>query len=134
MTKQKQVYKCSLCGNIVEVLHEGGGELACCGQSMNLMEEKKEEEGQEKHLPVIEEMTASACQGKDGVVVRVGEIAHPMEESHYIEWVEITMEDGRSGKKFLKPGDKPEVEFQTRSKVISARAYCNVHGLWRADF
>ena len=137
MTKQNQIYKCEVCGNIVEVLHTGVGELVCCGQKMNLMIEKKEDEGQEKHLPVIEEMPANVCQGKDGVIIKVGEVLHPMNKDHYIEWIEIItddVEDRKRGKKFLKPGDKPEVNFFTRQKVIGARAYCNVHGLWEVSF
>ena len=130
MTQLKQIYKCSVCGNVVEVLHTGAGELVCCGKPMDLMAAKSKEEGTEKHLPVIEELPANMCQGKDGVKIKIGEQEHPMEENHYIEWIEIITEDGKSGKKFLKPGDKPEVDFYTRIKVIGARAYCNVHGLW----
>ncbi len=136
MTQLNQIYKCEVCGNVVEVLHTGVGELVCCGQKMNLMQAKQKDEGQEKHLPVIEELPANVCQGKDGVIIKVGEVAHPMEDKHYIEWMEIITEgeDGKRGKKFLKPGDKPEVEFYTRQKVVGARAYCNVHGLWEASF
>jgi len=100
---------------------------------MELQEEKTKEEGLEKHMPVIEELPANVCQGKDGVKIKVGETEHPMEESHYIEWIEIITEEGKSGKKFLKPGEKPEVEFYTRKEVIGARAYCNVHGLWKTE-
>lgn len=134
MTKQTQVYKCSVCGNVVEVLHAAAGELVCCGQPMQLQEAKATDEGQEKHLPVKEEMSANVCQGKDGVIIKVGSVAHPMAEAHYIEWIEIITADGRRGKRFLSPGDKPEVEFHTRQKVVGARAYCNVHGLWEARF
>jgi len=131
MTEQNQIYKCEICGNIVEVLHAGVGELVCCGQPMKLMEEKTQEEGQEKHLPVIEELPADVCQGKDGIKIKVGETEHPMDENHYIEWIEIIAADGKRGKKYLGPGDKPEAEFYTRKKVVGARAYCNVHGLWK---
>jgi superoxide reductase len=133
MTKLKQIYKCSVCGNVVEVLHAAEGELVCCGQPMNLQDEKVQEEGTEKHLPVIEEMPANVCQGKDGVIIKVGDVPHPMEEEHYIEWIEIITADGKTGKRFLKPGDKPEVEFYTRQEVVGARAYCNVHGVWKLD-
>ncbi len=133
MTNQNQIYKCEICGNIVEVLHTGAGELVCCGQPMKLMKENTEDEGQEKHVPVIGELPASICLEKDGVKIKVGEKEHPMEENHYIEWIEIITIDNKRGKKFLKPGDKSEVEFQTRKKVVSARAYCNVHGLWKYD-
>jgi len=119
MTKQKQIWKCNVCGNIIEILHEGADALVCCGQPMNLIEEKAEEEGTEKHKPVIE-----------GKKVNVGSVLHPMEEAHYIEWIEATPEDGKVLKVFLKPGDKPEVEFCFTP--ISVRAYCNVHGLWKS--
>ena len=133
MTELKQIYKCNVCGNIVEVLHTGAGELVCCGQPMELMKAKKEEEGTEKHLPVIEELPANACRDKDGFKVKVGQTYHPMEENHYIEWIEINSADGKSGKKFLKPTEKPEAEFYTRKEIVSARAYCNVHGLWKTE-
>lgn len=150
MTKLNEIYKCEVCGNITEVLHTGAGELVCCGQPMKLMEAKAKDEGQEKpsatsasvktsvdkkvmedkHLPVIKELPADVCQGKDGAIITVGEVEHPMEETHYIEWIEVIAEDGKRGKRFLKPGDKPQAEFYTRKKIIGARAYCNVHGLW----
>lgn len=136
--KQKgEIYKCNVCGNIVEVLHAGGGELVCCGQPMELLKEKTTDVGQEKHLPVIEKTEA-------GVLVKIGSVPHPMEEKHFIEWIEI-MADGRSYRKFLQPGDKPEAEFETRlpeptaqavggqvkAEKIEAREYCNLHGLWK---
>ncbi len=122
MTEQKQIYKCEVCGNIVEVLHEGAGELVCCGQPMKLLEEKVEEQGKEKHLPVIEK--------KDKVVkVKVGSVPHPMEEKHYIEWIEVQTEKGIF-RKFLKPGEKPEAEFEIRENILQAREYCNIHSLW----
>ena len=123
MTVQKQIYKCSICGNITEVLHAGVGELVCCDQPMMLMAEKTEDVGMEKHVPVIEKTST-------GVRVKVGSVPHPMEEKHYIEWIEITA-DGKTCKKFLKPGDKPEAEFETTAKSIQAREYCNVHGTWK---
>ncbi len=130
MTKRKQIYKCLICGNITEVLHQGVGELVCCGQPMKLSEEKLKEEGSEKHIPAIEDIPANMCKDKDGFKVKIGEVEHPMEDGHYIEWIEINTIDEKTGKKFLKPGDKPEAVFQTRSEVESVRAYCNVHGLW----
>ncbi len=133
MTKQKEVYKCNVCGNIVEVLHTGFGELVCCNQNMNVFEAKNNDEGTEKHLPVIEELPANACQGKDGFKIKVGEVLHPQEEAHYIEWIEINTADGKSGKKFLKPGDELEVDFYTRVDVVSVRVYCNIHGLWEKN-
>ena len=125
MTKQNQIYKCEVCGNIVDVLHEGAGELVCCGQPMNLVEEKNEDEGKEKHVPVVEE-------SGDGVKVKVGSIPHPMEEEHYIEWIEVSAGD-RVYRNFLHPGMKPEVEFPVKKDAVEwSRDYCNVHGLWKA--
>jgi len=123
MIERKQIYKCNVCGNIVEVLHVGGGQLVCCGQPMELLKEKTEDVGKEKHVPAIEET-------ETGVIVKVGSVAHPMEESHYIEWIEV-IDDERSYRKFLKPGDKPEAEFEVKGGKIEAREYCNLHGLWR---
>lgn len=130
MTEKKQIYKCSICGNIVEVLHTGVGELVCCGEAMNLIISKEKEEGTEKHLPVVQEIIANVCSDKDGFKIKVGEVEHPSEENHYIEWIEINTIDGKSGKKFLKPGDKPEAVFQVRTEIESVRIYCNIHGLW----
>jgi len=119
MTKRGQIWKCNICGNIVEVLHEGADSLVCCGQPMNLMKENADDSAsKEKHVPVIK-----------GKKVLVGSVAHPMEEKHYIEWIEATGETEEIDKIFLKPGDKPEAEF--KFKVVSARAYCNLHGLWK---
>lgn len=123
MTQQKQIYKCNICGNIVEVLHAGAGQLVCCGQPMELLIEKTEDVGKEKHVPVIEKT-------EKGVKVKVGSVPHPMEEKHYIEWIEI-IADGVVYRKFLKPGDKPETEFEIEAENIEAREYCNIHGLWK---
>lgn len=123
MTEKKQIYKCNVCGNIVEVVHTGQGELVCCGQPMELQEPKTEDTGQEKHVPVIEKT-------EKGVKVKVGSDPHPMEEEHYIEWIEI-IANGKSCKKFLNPGDNPEAEFETDAEDIWAREYCNIHGLWK---
>ena len=119
-----QVYKCGVCGNIVEVLHVGGGELVCCGEPMQLLKENTVDASKEKHVPVIEK-TAS------GFKVTVGSVAHPMEESHYIQWIEA-IADGVVLRKYLKPGDAPEAEFQVQADSITAREYCNLHGLWKA--
>lgn len=123
MTKKKQIYKCDVCGNIVEVLNIGAESLVCCGQAMRLENEKSEDVGNEKHVPVIEKTDF-------GYKIKIGLVEHPMEESHFIEWIEINSEDGKSGKKFLNPGDKPEADFYIKAEKITARAYCNVHGLW----
>ncbi len=123
--KKREVYKCEVCGNVVEVLHVGGGTLVCCGEDMKKMEEKTEDSSTEKHVPFIE---------KDGgqVTVKVGEnTAHPMEEKHYIEWIEL-IADGQVHRKYLNPGDKPEAVFHVEAEELSAREYCNVHGLWKS--
>jgi superoxide reductase len=127
MTQKFQIYKCQVCENIVEVLHEGIGELVCCNKPMMLFEEKMQEEGNEKHKPIIEE-------DGEGVVIKVSDVPHPMEEKHFIEWIEISTDKGES-KKFLKPGDKPEISFPVKrgKGEIQARAYCNVHGLWTSS-
>lgn len=122
MTTKKEIYKCEICGNIVEVLHDGVGTLVCCGKPMKLQIEKLKEEGNEKHVPIIEK-------DEEGVKIKVGSIPHPMIEEHHIEWIEISTEKGES-KKFLKPGDKPEAMFPVKNKVKS-REYCNIHGLWK---
>ncbi len=124
MIERREIYKCNVCGNIVEVLHAGEGELVCCGQPMEHLIEKTKDAGKEKHVPMIEKTLT-------GVKVKVGSIPHPMEDAHYIEWVEI-IADGRVYRKFLKPGDKPEAEFGITAEKIEAREYCNVHGLWKS--
>jgi len=129
MTKLYQVYKCEICGNIVEVLHAGAGELVCCGQPMKLKEENTQDAATEKHVPVIEKTD-------QGIVVKVGSEPHPMEEAHYIEWIEASLKDGYTVRKMLKPGDKPEMIIcecgcdKCSCEAVSAREYCNVHGLW----
>ncbi len=122
MAKLRKIYRCNVCGNIVDVLHSGQGDLVCCGEEMELLEENTVDAAKEKHVPVLEET-------ENGYIVKVGSIPHPMEEKHYIEWVEL-IADGVSYRKFLKPGDKPEAEFCVKAKEVSAREYCNIHGLW----
>ena len=124
MVQLKEIYKCNVCGNIVEVVHASDGQLVCCGQPMELLTEKVQDAGNEKHVPVIEK-TAS------GVKIKVGSIPHPMEEKHYIVWIELHA-DGAIYRMFLRPGEKPEAEFCVTAKVLAARAYFNVHGLWRS--
>jgi len=125
MTKVREIYKCEICGNIVEALHAGMGALVCCGEEMKLMDEKTEDSSVEKHVPYIEKI------GK-GVLVKVGQNQdHPMIDEHYIEWIQIIV-DGASYRKFLKPGDKPQAEFEIKADKIEAREYCNVHGLWKS--
>lgn len=125
MTELNQIYKCNVCGNVVEMAHNGAGELVCCDQLMELMQEKTEEEKYEKHRPIIEK-TAS------GVIVRVGNEAHPMESEHYIEWIEIITEH-RVYRKNLEPGMEPAAEFFLEAERLEARAYCNIHGLWTSN-
>jgi len=125
MTEVLQVYKCMVCGNVVEVLHSGRGQLVCCGQPMRLMDAKRTEEGKEKHLPVIER-----SDGK--VLVKVGSVPHPMDEKHYIVWIEL-LADGIVYRKQLKPGDEPKAEFNVEVEKVSARSYCNIHGLWQVE-
>ena len=124
MTQRLQIYKCEVCGNIVEVLHSGKGELICCGQPMKLMGEKTEEEGKEKHLPLVEKL-------EEKIKVKVGSVLHPMEEKHYIEWIEVEI-DGKAYREFLSPGNLPEAEFPLRAEKFSVREYCNIHGLWKS--
>jgi superoxide reductase len=123
MTEMREVYKCVLCGNVVEVIHSGAGELVCCNQPMVLFEEKGQDQGTEKHLPVLEKVDG-------GVKIKVGDIPHPMAEEHYIEWIEI-ITGSRIERKYLKAGDVPETFFQTEEDVIEVRSYCNLHGLWK---
>lgn len=120
-----EVHKCEICGNIVEVLFVGGAELVCCGKPMEKLAEKAEDELYEKHLPVVEETS-------DGVKVLVGSVAHPMEDGHYIMWIEIWGKENRLARKYLKPGDKPEAEFnRKKSEIAFVRELCNIHGLWK---
>lgn len=123
MTKLNQIYRCNVCGNMVEMVHGSIGTLVCCGQPMELLRENSIDASKEKHVPVIEKTSS-------GVKVKVGETPHPMEDAHYIEWIEI-ITDGKVCKKFLKPGDAPEAEFCVKVENIEARAYCNLHGLWK---
>jgi len=125
MTLLNQIYKCPICGNIVEVVHSANGNLVCCGQEMQLQEEKTshQEFSLEKHVPIIEKT-------ENGIKIKIGSIAHPMEESHYIEFIEILTSDNKIGRKYLKPGENPEVEFNTNSEILEVREYCNLHGLW----
>ena len=124
MAEKQEVYKCDVCGNIVEVLHGGKGELVCCGKPMKRFKENTVDAAKEKHIPVVEKTA-------NGFKVKVGEVAHPMEVKHYIEWIEI-IADGKVCRQFLSPGDTPEAEFKIDADQVIARAYCNLHGLWKA--
>ncbi len=128
MTERKQIYRCLICGNIVEVLNSGAGTLVCCGQPMNLLEANTVDAAHEKHVPVI-------TRTEKGFRVEVGSVEHPMIDAHYIQWIELVTPD-RTYRKYLKPGDKPVAEFYVCDKIaegeVSAREYCNLHGLWGA--
>jgi superoxide reductase len=124
MAERLEVYKCEICGNIVEVIHAGKGELACCNKPMTLVKENTVDASREKHVPVIEKT-------QNGIMVKVGSVAHPMEEKHYIEWIEV-IADGKAYRQFLSPGDAPEAFFPVKAEEITAREYCNMHGLWKA--
>ncbi len=123
MISSKQIYKCAKCGNIVEVLHAGSGSLYCCGQPMTLLSENTTDAALEKHVPVIEKIDG-------GYRVSVGSVEHPMLENHYIEWIEL-ITDQETLRKYLAPGEKPVAEFKTDAVKVTAREYCNLHGLWR---
>ena len=125
MAKKLEIYKCMLCGNIVEVLHGGDGELVCCGEPMKNLVAKTADAGKEKHVPVIEKTDG-------GIKVKIGSIPHPMEEKHYIEWIEI-IADGKAYRQFLNPDEAPEAIFRVDAKKITARENCNVHGLWQGE-
>ncbi|MFC1857612.1 desulfoferrodoxin [Thermodesulfobacteriota bacterium] len=124
MAELNEVYKCEACGNIVAVIHGGGGELVCCGGPMKLLVENTVDAAKEKHVPVIEKIAG-------GVKVQVGSVAHPMEEKHSIEWIEI-IADGKAYRQFLSPGQAPEATFNVEADQITAREYCNLHGLWKS--
>ncbi len=124
MAKRLDVFKCSECGNIVEMLYSGDGELVCCGKPMELLTEKSADSSTEKHVPVIEKTA-------DGYKVTVGSTLHPMTDEHYIQWIEL-IADGVSYFQFLKPGADPVANFCIKADNVSAREYCNVHGLWKS--
>jgi superoxide reductase len=125
MAQTLQVYKCLACGNIVEVLHGGDGELICCGKPMKLFVENTVDAAKEKHVPVIEKIDG-------GFKVKVGAVPHPMEEKHYIEWIEL-LADGQVYRQFLKPGAPAEAVFKIAAAKVAAREYCNLHGLWKGE-
>lgn len=124
MAEKLEVYKCDICGIVVQVLRDGGGDLVCCNEEMELMDENTVDAAQEKHVPVIEKTD-------DGYLVKVGSVAHPMEEKHYIEWIEL-IADGKSYRQFLNPGDAPQASFCIKADSVTAREFCNLHGHWKA--
>lgn len=124
MTKINQIYKCEICGNIIEILHNGNGQLVCCNEKMILINKKTTEEGQEKHLPVV-------LKDGDNITIKVGNTPHPMEDEHYIEWIEV-ITDNAVYRKNLKSGDLPTAKFVINANNAKVRAYCNIHGLWES--
>jgi superoxide reductase len=124
MAEHLGIYKCELCGNMVEMIHVGGGELVCCGQPMKLLRENTTDAAQEKHVPVIEKVDG-------GYRVTVGSVPHPMAEEHFIQWIEL-LADGTAYRQFLKPGAEPSAFFCIEAHAVSAREFCNLHGLWKA--
>ncbi len=125
MAQKLQIYKCAVCGNIVEVVYGSTGELVCCGQPMELLDEKTADAATEKHVPVIQKIDS-------GYKVTVGSTLHPMEEKHYIEWIELLAGD-KTYRQFLNPGDAPEAVFNIEATEVTAREHCNVHGLWKGN-
>jgi superoxide reductase len=123
MAEKLQIYRCAACGNIVEVLHGGDGELVCCGEPMKNLVAKTADEGKEKHVPVIEKVDG-------GLKVKVGSVQHPMKEEHYIEWISL-LADGKVYRQFLEPGMEPEAFFEVKTNSVSAQEHCSIHGLWK---
>ncbi|MDR1777677.1 MAG: desulfoferrodoxin [Desulfovibrio sp.] len=124
MKKYADIYKCELCCNIVEVLHCGSGDIVCCGQNMTFVEAGAVDAAREKHVPVIEKTA-------NGFKVSVGSVTHPMEEKHHIEWIEL-LAGNKCYRQMLEPGEAPEAVFCLEASSVTARAYCNLHGLWKA--
>jgi len=125
MTVNNEIYKCKICGNVIAMVRAGKGQLVCCSKPMELLQEKADGDSAEKHVPVIEDTDK-------GYKVKVGSSEHPMEESHYIEWIEL-IADGTSYRRFLKPGARPEAEFCLSAEAVTAREHCNLHGLWKSS-
>ncbi len=124
MPERNEIYKCDVCGVIVEVVHSSKGKLVCCGKPMTIMAENTVDAAKEKHVPVIEKDAG-------GIKVKVGEVAHPMEEKHYIEWIEL-LADGKVYRQHLNPGEAPEAYFEIKADKVQAREYCTLHGHWKA--
>ena len=123
MTENLEIYKCEVCGIVAEVLEGGAGDLVCCGTEMALQQAKTADAATEKHVPIIEP-------GDGEVTVVVGSTPHPMEDKHYIQWIELTS-DGQTTRRMLKPGDDPKAVFTGAGKDLTAREHCNLHGLWK---
>ncbi len=127
MNTVNQIHKCNVCGNMVNFVHAGTGEMSCCGKPMMLISENTQENvALEKHMPVV-------TQTATGIDVFIGEVEHPMEDAHYIEWIDMITEDGKDYRQDLKPGQKPAASFCTDAKKMTVREYCNLHGLWKIE-
>jgi len=124
VTELKQIYKCSICGNVIEVVHTGKGQLVCCNKPMEVLVENTVDASREKHVPVVDKKG-------EVITVTVGSTPHPMEEKHYIEWIELITDNGVY-RQFLKPGQQPQGEFYNKEGFVTARGYCNLHGLWKS--
>lgn len=124
MTVIREIYKCEVCGNMVEVIHQSGGTLVCCGKPMTKVIENTVDASREKHIPVVEKL-------QDGISVKVGEAEHPMDDGHYIEWIEVHTKN-KVYRKYLKSGEKPQAVFKIDEEIIAVKEYCGIHGLWRA--
>lgn len=125
LVERMQIYKCQSCGMMLEVLRSGDGELTCCGQPMRLLTENTVDASKEKHVPLIQPIDG-------GYLVRVGSVPHPMEEKHFIEWIEL-IADGTMYRRYLQPGDAPEATFMVSATQVTAREHCNLHGLWKTE-
>ena len=124
MTQLRELYRCEICGNVVEIVHQGAPALVCCGKAMLRLEAKTEDKGQEKHVPVVEE-------ADHGVKVKVGSVIHPMEEKHYIKFIEVLTKN-KVMRVELKPGQAPEAEYcAAKPDVLEVREFCTIHGLWK---
>jgi superoxide reductase len=126
MAARFEVYKCDSCGNIVEMVHDGKGQMICCGKAMRVLKENTVDASKEKHIPVVEK-------SKDEILVKVGSVPHPMEKEHYIEWIELIKDGKTLARQYLNPGEAPEAKFKSDAKGVVVREYCNLHGLWKAS-
>ncbi len=125
MTNRLEIYKCEICGNMVEMIHDGAGQLVCCGQAMKRFDANTVDAAKEKHVPVVEML-------QDKMFVKVGSVPHPMEDKHYIEWIEV-ISGNKTIRHFLRPNDKPEATFCKPDGDFTVREYCNLHGLWKGE-
>ncbi|MDD2555872.1 MAG: desulfoferrodoxin [Syntrophaceticus sp.] len=116
-------YRCETCGNMVELINKGGGELVCCGKPMTKLEANTTDASQEKHVPAV------ARQGGQ-LSVEVGSVIHPMTEKHYIEWIAVVTDNGIE-RVALSPGNEPKTVFCDKADA-DVYSYCNLHGLWKA--